>query len=69
MKRLTGRKILITGAGKGLGKATALAMSEAGGHVIALSRTKNDLDNLEKIIKKKRGKITKITCDVTNIFK
>lgn len=60
------KKVLITGAGKGLGKACSLAMAEAGAHVIALSRTKNDLDILEKTIKKTNGKVTKIICDVTN---
>lgn len=58
--------VLITGAGKGLGKACALAMAEAGAHVIALSRTLDDLNNLEKNIKKIKGKITKIVCDVTD---
>ena len=52
--------VLVTGAGKGLGKACSLAMSEAGAHVIALSRTSNDLNKIEKIIKKRKGKITKI---------
>ena len=58
--------VLITGAGKGLGKACSLAMAEAGAHVIALSRTLNDLNNLEKLVKKTRGKLTKVICDVTN---
>ena len=48
--------VLITGAGKGLGKATAMAMAEAGAHVIAMSRTNDDLNKLEKIIKKKKLK-------------
>ena len=60
------KSVLITGAGKGLGKACALAMAEAGAHVFALSRTLKDLNNLEKIIKRSKGKITKIVCDVTN---
>ena len=60
------KNVLITGAGKGLGKATTIAMAEAGAHVLALSRTSSDLDKVEKIIKSLRGKITKITCDVTN---
>ena len=63
---LNKKKVLITGAGKGLGKACALAMAESGAHVFALSRTIKDLNNLEKIIKKNKGKITKIICDVTN---
>jgi len=60
------KNVLITGAGKGLGKACSLAMAEASAHVFALSRTLKDLNNLEKIIKKSKGKITKIVCDVTN---
>jgi NAD(P)-dependent dehydrogenase (short-subunit alcohol dehydrogenase family) len=60
------KSVLITGAGKGLGKACSLAMAEAGAHVIALSRTLTDLNNLEKNIKRSKGKITKIICDVTN---
>ena len=60
------KKVLVTGAGKGLGKACSLAMAETGAHVIALSRTIKDLDNLEKLINKTKGKITKVICDVTN---
>ena len=57
---------LVTGAGKGLGRACSIALSEAGATIIALSRTKSDLDKLEKDIKKIRGKIIKIECDVMN---
>jgi len=38
--------VLITGAGRGIGRATALACAGAGGRVIALSRTRSDLDSL-----------------------
>ena len=57
---------LVTGAGKGLGRACSIALAEAGATVIALSRTKSDLDKLEKDIKKVSGKIIKIQCDVMN---
>ena len=55
---------LVTGAGKGLGRACAIALAEAGATVIGLSRTKSDLDKLEKDIKKVKGKLIKVTCDV-----
>ena len=42
----------MTGAGKGLGRATAIAMAEAGAHVYAISRTSSDLDKVAKLIKK-----------------
>ena len=56
----------MTGAGKGLGRACSIALAEAGATVIGLSRTKSDLDKLEKDIKKVKGKIIKIQCDVMN---
>jgi NAD(P)-dependent dehydrogenase (short-subunit alcohol dehydrogenase family) len=43
---LSGRTILITGAGRGLGRACALAVADAGGRVIAVSRTQSDLSAL-----------------------
>ena len=55
---------LVTGAGKGLGRACAIALAEAGATIIAVSRTKSDLDRLEKSIKKIKGKTIKIRCDV-----
>jgi NAD(P)-dependent dehydrogenase (short-subunit alcohol dehydrogenase family) len=57
---------LVTGAGKGLGRACSIALSEAGATVIALSRTQSDLNKLEKDIKKVKGKVIKIECDVMN---
>ena len=61
---LKNKYVLVTGAGKGLGRACSIAMAEAGATVIALSRTQSDLNKLEKDIKKIKGKIIKIECDV-----
>jgi len=63
---LKNKYALVTGAGKGLGRACALAMAEAGATILALSRTQSDLDKLERDIKKIKGKIIKIKCDVMN---
>ena len=52
---------LVTGAGKGLGKACAIALAEAGANLIIISRTKVE----KKIIQLKR-KCKSIVCDVTN---
>ena len=57
---------LVTGAGKGLGRACSIALAEAGATVIAMSRTQSDLNQLEKDIKKVKGKVIKIQCDVMN---
>ena len=63
---LKNKYALVTGAGKGLGRACSIALAEAGATVIALSRTSSDLDKLEKKIKKVKGKILKVPCDVMN---
>ena len=63
---LKNKYALVTGAGKGLGRACSLALAEAGATIIALSRTQSDLDKLEKEIKKVKGKTIKILCDVMN---
>jgi len=63
---LKNKYALVTGAGKGLGKACSIALAEAGATVIALSRTQSDLNKLEKIIKKIKGRIIKVNCDVMN---
>ena len=57
---------LVTGAGKGIGKACAIALAEAGADLIIISRTQKDLDNVSKIIKKFKSKCTSYVCDVTN---
>lgn len=48
MELLKGKKALITGAGKGIGKALALALAKEGVSVALLSRTTTDLEGVAK---------------------
>ena len=64
---LRNKTALVTGAGKGLGKACAIALAEAGAQVIILSRTKSDLDKVNRIIKKTKGSSKSFVCDVTQL--
>ena len=57
---------LITGAGKGLGRACAIALAEAGSNLIIISRTKKDLDQVSKIVKKFKVKCKSYVCDINN---
>jgi NAD(P)-dependent dehydrogenase (short-subunit alcohol dehydrogenase family) len=57
---------LVTGAGKGIGKASAIALAEAGADLIIVSRTLNDLNKVKKQINKLKRKCTVFECDVSN---
>ena len=63
---LKNKTALVTGAGKGLGKACAIALAEAGANLLIVSRTKKDLDQVSKIIKKFKVKCKSYVCDITN---
>ena len=57
---------LVTGAGKGIGKASAIALAEAGADLIILSRTLDDLNKVKKQITKLKRKCRVFKCDISN---
>ena len=63
---LKNKTALVTGAGKGIGKACAIALAEAGANLIIISRTQKDLDAVSRVIKKFKSKCKTYVCDVTN---
>ena len=63
---LKSKTALVTGAGKGLGRACAIALSEGGSNLIIISRTKKDLSKVSKVIKKNKSKCKTYVCDLTN---
>ena len=44
--RFAGKKVIVTGAGRGIGRALAKCISDSGGEVIAVSKSKENLDSL-----------------------
>lgn len=59
---LAGRVALVTGASRGIGRASAIALAGAGAHVIAVARTAKDLDAL---VSEGAGKISAWQEDLT----
>jgi NAD(P)-dependent dehydrogenase (short-subunit alcohol dehydrogenase family) len=57
-KPLQDRVAVVTGASRGIGRAAALALAEAGAHVIALARTQGALEELDDQIRTKGGSAT-----------
>ncbi len=63
---LQGRHVIITGASSGIGRASALAVTERGATVFALARNADALDDLVAEIRAKGGQAHAFTCDVTD---
>ena len=63
---LKNKTALVTGSGKGIGKACAIALAEAGANLIIISRTEKDLNEVSKKIKKFKSKCKSYVCDITN---
>jgi 3-oxoacyl-[acyl-carrier protein] reductase len=67
MESLKGKTALVTGAGKGIGKAIAIALAKEGVNVALLARTKTDLEKVAAEIDELGVETSIVTADVTNI--
>jgi NAD(P)-dependent dehydrogenase (short-subunit alcohol dehydrogenase family) len=63
---LSNRIALVTGASRGIGAATALALAKAGAHVVAVARTVGGLEELDDKIRTAGGSATLVPLDVTD---
>ena len=62
---LEGKVSIVTGAGTGLGRAIALAMSEAGADLVCVGRTATSIEETAKSIRDLGGRALPIPTDVT----
>jgi NAD(P)-dependent dehydrogenase (short-subunit alcohol dehydrogenase family) len=63
-KPLNGRIAVVTGASRGIGRATALALAQAGAHVVALARTQGGLEELDDAVRAGGGTATLVPLDL-----
>jgi NAD(P)-dependent dehydrogenase (short-subunit alcohol dehydrogenase family) len=63
---LASRIALVTGASRGIGYATALALAKAGAHIVAVARTQGGLEELDDAIRKDGGSATLVPLNLTD---
>lgn len=64
---LSSRIALVTGASRGIGYATAVALAKAGAHIVAVARTVGGLEELDDAIKGAGGSATLVPLDLTDL--
>lgn len=63
---LAGKRAVVTGAGRGIGRSIALALAEAGADVAVTARTASEIDLLVAQIQETGRKSLGVSCDVTD---
>ncbi len=64
---LAGKRALVTGAGRGIGEASAKALAAAGAHVTLMARTAAEIEAAAAAIRADGGSADWIACDVTDV--
>lgn len=64
-QELTGKVALITGAGSGIGKATALLLAREGAKIAAVGRTEDELQETVSEIEQAGGEATLLLADIS----
>jgi len=64
---LTGKVAIVTGAGRGIGRAIALGLAEHGADVVVSARTRTEIEEVAEEIKKMGRKALALMLDMTKI--
>jgi len=63
--RLRGKVAIITGAGKGLGRASAVEMAREGAYLVILSRTSPEIEETSRMIEEVGGEVLPLKADIS----
>ena len=63
---LSGRRAVVTGAGRGIGRSIALALAQAGADVAVTARTQGEIEQLAAEIRAMGRQSLAVPCDVTD---
>ncbi len=66
MESITGKNALVTGAGKGIGRAIALALAQEGVNVALLARTESQVQEVAKEVEARGVKALSLAADVAD---
>ncbi|MGM9919865.1 MAG: SDR family NAD(P)-dependent oxidoreductase, partial [Bhargavaea sp.] len=67
MQTISGKVALITGAGRGIGRATAIAFAKEGIHVGLVGRTPENLQNVAEELKEYDVKVAFAAADISDL--
>lgn len=65
--RLDGRVAIVTGAGRGIGRGTALALAEAGADVVCGARTAAQIEETAELVRERGRRAVAVPCDVNDL--
>jgi len=63
--RMDGKVAIITGAGRGIGQGTALALADVGAHVVCAARTQEQIEDTAAQARQRGVRALPVRCDVS----